>query len=259
MPNNRTNVLESEERKQLQRVQRFLLHIAEPAIAGKAALVGYDEVEHKEGWRLLRGATGMDRPFSHFLSSAELAVASSDNERTRNVIHELDTFENLWFPRVRTAIQRFVKPDHRDAVATAFFDGLAQQPEGPEVVGSVEKLLERLKGLKASDKPGAKDAYAALVKKGLDDASLAHVTALIADARALAPAKTPTVPEAEQAEADQKQRADYEALKLWYQDWAEALRTELTHNELVKIGVRRVRGRPSKAPAVDDAGDADDI
>ena len=252
--NDRPMTLDSRERKFLGKCQRFLLHVGSPRIAAKASQVGYDETEHKLGWRLLREASGMDRPFSHYLSAAELSVASSDSERIRNVIHALDQFENVWFPRARNAIRRFVDKEHREAVELAFFDGLEQQPEGPAVVGSVEKLLERVKALSSSDKAGAKDAFKALQKKGFDDATVAHMQALIADARALSPAAPPSVPTAEQEEADQKQRAAFEQLKLWYLDWADTLRTELTYQEQLKLGLRKQRGgrRGSAEASTDD-------
>jgi hypothetical protein len=180
-----TTIETADEKALLLRVQRFVLNVVERGIAGKAARIGYDAAEHALGCGLLRDASGLDRPFPHYLSSAEIALSSSD-ERTRAAVRELDVFENTWFPRVRNAIRRFVPEGRAALVEQAFFDGLEQQPEGVTVIVSVEKLVERLKGLRASKEPGAQDAYAALEKKGLHDDALARVGAIVTEIRTLA-------------------------------------------------------------------------
>lgn len=233
--------LGADEKARLARAHRLLLSITEPAFAGKAAAAGYDAEEHAEGWRLYELAAGRGRPFHHFLR-AELRQALGGGEEAAARFRALDAFENTWFPRVRNAIRRFVPATHRDAVEAAFFADLRQEPEGPAVVGSVDGLLRRLEGLRHSDAPGAADAWRSLVKKGLSDEARAQAAALVAAAKA-AGAPADDAPDAAQIRRDgEAQRAAFEALTLWFNDWAETLRPSFDYHAQVRLGLTRRKG-----------------
>jgi len=115
---------------------------------------------------------------------------------------------------------------------------MSQQPEGPLVVGSVEKFLGRLAGLKTNTVDGARAAYDALVKKGLTEEVQQQTAALVAEAKqeAAAPPPPPAAA-AEVAAATRAQQEAYEQVNLWYQDWAETLRGELPYHEQLRLGI----------------------
>lgn len=240
-----TSPFNYQERAFLGRAQRFLVNVADQRIGRRAARSGYNAGEHQLGWQLLGKAAGMQRSFDHYLSAAEQQIALSDSDEVKGAIKELDDFENTWFVRSRNAIRRFVKDE---AVEQAFFDNLSQQPEGPNVVGSVELLLKRLEGLKSSGKPGAAKAYASLVNKGLDAATVSRMHNLIAQAKGLQGSLAPAVSEQEQQAAAQEQREAYDELKLWYIDWADTLRDKLDYHAAVRLGLRKVRGGYANTP-----------
>lgn len=240
--------LSGEQRDRLDKVQKLLSSITDPRIAPVAAGLGYDDEEHARGWLLWEAATGYKRPFSHALMLVGIEPAAGPGV----VWTGLDRFENKWVPRSRNAIRRFVPAEHRDQVLKAFFLDLQQQPEGPLVVGSVSLFLERIEGLRTSEVPGATDAWKSLVKKGLDDNEVTRINGLLAQARqAPKPAPVPD-PTAVLAVDGQAQLAAYDALNLWYIDWADALRDELPYHDRLRLGVSEVKGGP-KAKTADDA------
>ncbi len=242
----------------LERANRFLLNVTEPAIASVAVRNGYTEDEHKLGWSLVGKAAGVGRPFAHYLSAAEQKLLAG-NASMKATIKELDAFENLWFPRVRNAIRRFAAAEKRDALEKAFFDNLEQQVEGPGVVGSVSLLLERLEGLKTNQEPGAAAAYKALVDKGLTSEVLAATGTTLTQARNAAGQNAPRVTEAEQRAAAKAQLDAFAELKLWFIDWADALRPVMSYHQQVRLGLTQRKGGrkggPAEAtPGVDDVG-----
>ncbi len=242
----------AETREKLTRFQRFLVNVTEDDVAPIAAQHGYDAVEHREGWLLWETAAGTRRPFDHFLA-AELRRATVGAESaTLARIRALDTFENTWFPRVRSGIRRFIEPAQCEAFERAFFADMPQQPEGPAVVASVDRLLGRLESLRQSDVPGAADLWRSLQKKGLTGEALAQTAALVAAAKAGAVAEAPA-PDAEQIRRDgEAQAAAFDKLVLWFNDWAETLRPALSYHQQVRLGLRRRKGGP-KAEGPDEA------
>ncbi|MEW5847827.1 MAG: hypothetical protein AB2A00_03395 [Myxococcota bacterium] len=249
-----TSPYDAKGRTFLSKTYTFLVNVTVPRIAARAAKCGYDNAEHQEGKELHAVASGLKRPLVHFLSEAERKVAAGDG-KLRAIIKKTDDDENTWFPRTRSAIQRFVHADHRQAVEEAFFADLAQQPEGPAVIDSMERYLERLDGLKNSDKPGAKEAFASLQKKGLTDAEIARIKDQIAKAKELVVIPAPPVDEEEQRKAAAAQLEAFDKLKRWYGDWADTLRQELPHNDLVRLGLRAQKGGRAAAAGKDEDTD----
>ncbi len=225
------------ELSRLEQIQRFLINIAQPSIARVAARVGYDAKEHSSGWKLWTTSAGVNVPFDYHLSEAEQRLHDGDVD-VRDRIHVLDVFENTWFPRARNAIRRFVSPEHRDTVETAFFADMTQQPEGPLVVGSVEKLLGRIESLRTSKVKGASDAYDSLVKKGLTRTKIKTIQTVIDECKTHAgqPSR-PRVKHEEIAATAAERRTAYDELNLWYIDWAEALRCELSYKDALRLGI----------------------
>lgn len=220
----------------LEDVQQLLLGLTAPDLAPRALQVGYDDAEHQQGWRLWREAAGQDRPFNHFLGAESRRVVASDPAQKARYTR-LDRFENVWFPRTRTGIKRFVPAEHREEVERAFFHEMPQQPEGPLVVGSVDKYLSRLEQLREGSVPGGRAVWQALVKKGLTEELLADVRNTIDAARRQEPPPAP----AQDAEAVQaaaaRQIAAVAELRLWYNDWAQTFRQELNQRELKRLGL----------------------
>lgn len=239
---NPTSPFSSDERDRLLLHNRFLVNVADPAIAAKAARYGYDAAEHALGWRYQQKASGASRPFTHYLSRGEQVAAAAGDE-ARAELRALDEFENSWFPLVPYAIKRFVVKEKRELVETAFFANLKQQPEGPAVVGSVALFLTRLGELEKSGVQGAKEAHASLVKKGLSKALVKQTQDAIARARTLdVVAASITVSEADQQEAAAVQREGFEEAEAWYADWAQTLRGKLGYHHEVRLGIRQNRG-----------------
>jgi len=229
--------LTTEQRDRLNQIERLLVNIQDQVIGAHAGLVGYDAVEHKLGWSGWAAAAGLGRPFDHYLVGAAAGPSGAANT-TAVRLRLLDQFENTWFPRARTAIRRFVAAASRDAFEAAFFKDMSQQPEGPLVVGSTERFLTRLAGLKSSPTDGARAAYDALVKKGLTEEVQQQMAALLAEAKqeSAAPPPPPAAA-AEVAAATKAQQEAYEQVNLWYQDWAETLRGELPYHEQIRLGL----------------------
>ncbi len=256
---NAASPLDARQRARLTRIQRFLTGITAVRAGRKAAAAGYDDAEHQEGWALWQKAAGVDRTFAHFVALSAPAGALAEDEARRRFA-SLDAFENTWFPRVRTAIRRFVAPDRVVQFEEAFFTGLSQQPEGPLVVGSVTKLLERLEGMRQSDVPGAPDAYAALQKKGLTADALAQVKATLQQVRSLQAPPVPVIDPVEIERGARSQIEAYEKLNLWFNDWATTLRPVLSYHESIRCGLlSRRAGRSDGGAAIlpEDEGDAD--
>ena len=156
--------LSTSDRVFLARAQRFLVGIQDSEFTARALRQGYSDAEHKRGFALFREAMGEGRPLEHWFR--ESALADDGGGRAETLL-ALDTFENLWFPRVRAIIRRMVPSDHRDAFEASFFKDLEQQPLGPGVVGSVSGLLTRVEGLAMSAQPGAKEVLETLRARGL--------------------------------------------------------------------------------------------
>lgn len=246
-----TAVFKAEEPETIERANRFLVYVGLPEIATKAARYGYDTAEHALGWRLYGKATGIDRPFTHYLSAADQKVEAA-GDAAKADIRALDEFENFWFPLVPTAIERFVEEGRREQVKDAFFAGLSQQPEGPLVVASVELFLTRFAALAKSEVPGAKAAHAALVKKGLGPEVVAATQAALARAKSVVVVAAPSVSEAEQQKATAAQRAAFEELSAWYADWAQTLRDRVGYHHAVRLGLRAPKGGRKPAAATSD-------
>ncbi|MCA9524898.1 MAG: hypothetical protein KC549_01210 [Myxococcales bacterium] len=241
--------LSARDRDLVARAQRMLVALGDPGVARRAGEAGYDAEEHEAGWRALEVAAGRRQSFPLLLQVATAAASEAEAPGVAARYAALDAFENKWFPRVRTALQRFVPPEAQAQVVGAFFADLAQQPLGPGVVGSVSLFIQRLAELAASDAPGAAAAGASLQKKGLTPAAIADITATLEEARALAPASPPPDGFAQQVAALNAERAQaLDTLRRWLNDWTPIFRDELPYHDRLRLGlVRSAGGRPASA------------
>lgn len=250
--------LSAVQKRFLSRVSRFLVNIQSRRYSARAAREGYGPQEHAEGWRLWSKAAGSDRPLDHWFTeqaqAAELGTIAADRLQ---LLRDIDTFENTWFPRVRALIRRVIPRDRRDQFAAAFFRNLSQEPLGPGVVGSVRALLLRVEGLAASDEPGAKKVFETLQRRGLTGDKIAEVRALLqkAEAGLEKPSKKAAVHPADLARAQQEQDEAYEDLKDWFNDWGTTLRQVFNAREQVVLGL----ARPVRAASAGDAAEEEEV
>lgn len=234
--------LTAEENKDLKLAQKLLVNIISPDIADQAALYGYKNSDHEEGWRLHAEASGKNRSFSDSLSTARRKIVN-DQRPVADTIRDVDQFENLWFPRTQALLNRKIDPAHREAFLLAFFDNLSQQPEGTAVLDSVSTLLDRIEVLANDTTPGAQEAFAILTERGLNPALKQHIRDRIAQSRSfIANAPAPATSTMTPTEALARQRAALADLRLWRSDWAEVLRPVLPYPMLLRLGLRESKG-----------------
>jgi hypothetical protein len=234
--------LTSEDWSFLEKVNTFLFHIQ--AYAARARLHGYDDEENELGKHLMEKAAGRDRPLSHWMAEGANAgqTAQLNAEQTR-LLQEIDAFENTWFPRLRSLLQRAIPEDAQDLFLAAFFKDLTQQPFGPGVLDSVPTLLNRFAELATSDVPGAKEAYALGTKRGLTKNKTEQMRALIEAAQKTLPGNKPvssTTPE-QFVKAKTEQLAALKRLRRWYNDWATTFRDVFGTRVQIRLGLTSLR------------------
>lgn len=247
-----STTLTSEDLGFLQRVSTFLFHI--PAYAARAKAHGYDDEEHELGKKLWSKAAGRDRPLSHWISEgAHAGQAAQYTAEQRLLLTEIDTFENAWFPRVRGILQRAVPDDHKEAFLAAFFQNLKQQPFGPLVLDSVSTLLDRFEDLAKSAAPGAKEAHALGVKRGLTRPKIAEVRGRIEAARKAMPPAVTSAPVGAKdlIKAANEQRAALADLRRWYNDWAATFRTVFGPRVQITLGITSIKRRGAEEPEIE--------
>jgi len=230
-------------------IQCFVLHIQDLDIAKVAVVHGYTGDEHSFAQTHLSIAQGQNVPFEHSLSEQQRKVLEGAPSAQVERIRALDKFENIWFPRTRTALVRFIVADQSEAVVAAFFEDMEMQPEGPGVVSSVKKYIGRYEALGQSRVPGAVEAYDSLAKRGLTKNELKRIRGVITECEQEAPAPARPKVKAETIAAGAAERLEaYDKLNKWYNDWAETLRSELTYHQAVRLGIVTNKGGRKPAP-----------
>lgn len=251
----KTGVFSSYQRDRLEQIQRFLVGIQDPRVAVRAFMQGYDSEQHHLGWDGWTTATGVDRPLDQFLTKVELSQLGNVPSEVKSQIMFLDEQENRWFPRARNAIRRFVAKEQKEKFEQAFFADMSQQPEGPLVVGSMEKFIGRFEDMGKSEVPGARKAYASLVQKGLDEDLTAEILKRIGRVKEGPRIPAPDISTEEIARAEARQHEAYEELNLWYIDWAEVFRQSLPHALQLKLGLIATRRSSEPLPEEPPAGE----
>ena len=243
-----TTNLSSVDQEFLNRVVRFLVNVLTPVYAEKAKRDGYNSEEHALGWQLWRTAAGETRPFDHWLREQDISHGSDvDSAEHHRLLQEIDTFENLWFPRTRAIIRRVVAKDRRDRFAAAFFKDLAQQPLGPAVVGSVSTYVTRIEGLDANAEGDAKAVRGMLRSRGLTVGRMAAIKQLLNAAKAGSESGKKSAVPVTAAELEKARTAQLEAvgdLRDWFNDWGTTLRSRFGARDQLRLGlmVRQVGG-----------------
>jgi hypothetical protein len=243
------------DRRFLETAAKFLVGVQTPTRVRVVRRVGYTKHEHALGWSLYGKAAGQARPLDQYVDQVDAGDDATATVEQANRLREIDTFENLWFPRTRAIIRRVVPPEERDRFAAAFFLGLEQQPLGPLVIGSVTTFLARVEGLSSSTLKGAAEVRETLRQRGLTDAEVKRVRGLLGQVRS--PAVEATSPnEGERLEAEREQRRALGALRDWFNDWATTLRPLLPLRDRIALGLS-VRKRAGSGGEGDAGGEAD--
>jgi hypothetical protein len=260
-------VLSAAEQDLLGRALKFLVNIKAQPYATRARREGYTPAEHREGWRLLKLASGEERPLEHLFVETFSSGVTEGAERIR-LLQEVDDFENKWFPRTHFIIRRVVPRDRRAAFEAAFFKNLDQQPLGPGVIVSVGTFLSRLDGLSQSNDADAKKVRETLVARGLTKEKIKHVREQLEQLEVGSRAEKPVqVSAAELKRAHDAQREGIEGLRDWFNDWATTLRQVFNTRDQIKLGltvVKRSAGRDDEDEAVEEdaeeeASEAEDV
>ncbi|KYF55719.1 hypothetical protein BE08_06295 [Sorangium cellulosum] len=93
-------VLTASEQDLLERSLKLLVNIQTTPFSARARREGHTADEHREGWRLLRLASGEAKPLEHLFVEVANGGVLEGAERLR-LLQDVDTFENTWFPRTR--------------------------------------------------------------------------------------------------------------------------------------------------------------
>ena len=245
MPSINASPLNSYQKNRLDLAQRLLVGIADARLATIANMQGYDEAEHNLGWQLFNKASGADRPFQHFLTQAEAATQS--NDILKAIFREVDHFENIWLPRMRMAISRFIPSEKREEVLAAFFSDLSQEPEGPKVLRSVSVFLGRYRELIESEVAGTPELAQSMAKRGLTDEVIEAMEQKIKRASSMQESPSLPVEAAAIEAANQAQLQAFEELNAWYNDWSTTLRTAFGARDLIHLGLRSIKRKSAES------------
>ncbi|AUX46169.1 hypothetical protein SOCE26_076740 [Sorangium cellulosum] len=253
-------ILTAVEQDLLERSLKLLVNIQTAPFSAQARREGYTADEHREGWRLLRLASGEAKPLEHLFAEVANGGAVEGAERLR-LLQDVDAFENTWFPRTRAVIRRVVPRARREAFEAAFFKNLEQQPLGPAVIVSVRTFLSRLDGLSQSNDADAKEVRKTLVKRGLTEEKLKEVRDMLGKLEVGGgPLPERKVSAAELAKAHKAQREGLDDLRDWFNDWATTFRQVFGVKAQLKLGLTTAkRSSTNKKEEVDDAGDEEEL
>ncbi|HEU4406428.1 MAG TPA: hypothetical protein VFS43_14280 [Polyangiaceae bacterium] len=228
--------LSGTDRRFLETSAKFLVGVHTPKRFKLVRKAGYTQQEHELGWALYAKAAGQDRPLDQYIDEVDESDEATATAEQMARLRELDGFENLWFPRTKAIIRRVVPPEERERFVAIFFANLDQQPLGPLVVGSVSAFLSRVEGLTSSTLKGASEVRETLRQRGLTDAKIARVRAVLAQVR------TPSVGAPSQGsdrrlDAGRRQQKALATLRDWFNDWATTLRPVLSLRDRVALGL----------------------
>jgi hypothetical protein len=191
---------------------------------------GYTEEDHRRGWLLLLYLLGYNEP----ASTADHANQLSQ----QRAVQQLDEWDGPHFDRARAALEH-----HYPAQARYVFGGITAK-SGPEVIGTVLAVIDRVAALRDGTDPTradsrAEDAAAAqlLAKRRIltreDDQRL---RALIEEATRLA-----DLPVANEPDRGKRQQTARE-LEAWLKDWRETARVLVTRRDhQIRLGLAERR------------------
>ncbi|KYF63361.1 hypothetical protein [Sorangium cellulosum] len=254
-------VLTAAEQHLLGRALKLLVNVQAAPFIARARREGYTPAEHREGWRLLKLASGEQRPLEHLFVEASVGGAVEGAERLR-LLQEVDALESTWFPRTRAIIRRVVPRERRDGFEAAFFKNLEQQPLGPAAIMAVATFLRRVEGLARNSDEHARKVQTTLAARGLTEARMQQARELLGKLEAGAHAQPSRIQAAELERAWKEQREALDGLRGWFNDWATTLRQVFPLKAQIQLGltaVRRAAAAPGEVVEEDALLDEDDV
>jgi hypothetical protein len=193
------------------RVLTFLMGLRNLKALEPMALRGLSPADIDEGWRLLRGMATY--PFEQAKRKAAVTI---------DYVAAVDAWENHWFGIIDASLTRSF-PEIRAQV----FLGL-RQTSGPGVLVSVRTLIGRIEALRtAGASQQAREAFALLQRRGLDDGELSEVRALLDAA-----AQHPVGRQASPPPVDT--RAAEDAAWAWYLEWSAIARRAISDRRILR-------------------------
>ena len=207
------------------RVLTFLLAVVRyPVIATLLRTKGYDQAENDYAWeRLSTLGRVIDAP----------APPGAADEAVSAAIAELDAWDEPNFAIIEATLRR----RHPEHLAAIFAD--LEPKQGPEAVGSVLTLLERLDKLEKNTSAGAKAAMKLLATRGYAKPERQRLRGLVDTAKTISTeGATATDNEREQARME---------LHGWFGEWsAIAKKTISRRQHLIALGLASPRKPESK-------------
>ena len=202
---------------------------------------GYTEEEQTHAWKLLLAASGY----------VPTPMPTTDDERARAAIAEIDGWDEAGFTRIHAALAR-LHPEQDDFVFTGIEAG-----EGASSVVSVATLLDRLDALEnAPEREVTRSADRAVLetvrKRGITSAERARLREQIALAQRVV---TPVVPLPEPELLEQRVQTLRE-LRAWYGDWSSTARSVIRRRDhliLMGLGKRSSSKRDDQNPIAPEA------
>ncbi len=185
----RTNAQKAE------RILAFLLGMRNLKAIEPMMLHGFDQADIDEGWRLLRGMASY--PFEQAKQPEAVSV---------DYVAMVDAWENHWFQIIEACLAR-----RFPAVRERVFANL-RQVSGPKVLLSVRTLIDRVEALRRGTAV-EREAFALLALRGISDAMLVEVRAMLDAAERPRPERTVTAPRFDQKAAE-------DAAWAWYLEWS---------------------------------------
>jgi len=192
----------------------LLIGMHRPEVAPLLIERGLTNAIIAEGWGLIRAAT-------------ELRVSSmtSPGSGNRNVVQELQAYENSHLPFIRAVLARAFRAE-RDHL----FNGLTPV-EGRANTFTVDLLLHRLQAMENGEAPFEErgpEARAFLRERGLTDEIVAEGVALITALQSMSEpvANNPSLAELRKAE---------DAMWAFYKEWAAIVRLTIKDGRLLRL------------------------
>jgi hypothetical protein len=184
---------------------------------------GYTEEEQAYAWKLLLASSGY----------VPAPMPTTDDERARAAIVELDAWDEPGFTRIHAALAR-LHPEQD----TFVFAGIEAR-DGANSVVSVATLLDRLDALQNAPereptRTADREALETLRKRGITPAERARLREQVAMAQR---AITPVVPLPEPEQLEQRMQTLRE-LRAWYVDWSTTARSVIRRRDhLILMGL----------------------
>lgn len=221
--------------EKMKRVLNFLMGVRHPRVMSIMSTRGFTEKELEEGWQLFNLAAGAK------LAYTKPTNINYDPSLSKQLLANLDNWENTWFPVVSATLERNYPAFYQTVFHNLF------QTEGAEVIVSVGTLLDRLASLAQTE--NGKQALALLTTRGLTPEVRAQAASLIDQLQKTAKTQLPQIDPDSRA-VQEKAINDVWA---WFREWSQIARTIINRGDvLIRLGLRQP---PSRTGATEDKDD----